>query len=475
MPLVRIGLALLGATLAFSSLPAAEPAAKTRLATPAEEAAAAAWVRAHGRAFDPDAFGEADLAPILTELGNARVYGIGEATHGGHQDQAFKAELIKALVRGGKIDLVAIECNRPAAAAFDLYVRTGEGDPVALVRSTSFFRIWKGDEFAGLLMWLRAWNLSGKAQIGVVGIDNQDGARDADAALTELATRDPAEARAIREAIAPILPTDGEWRAPWRWIAKAKPEEFKPVYAAITRLRDRFDRDAATIDTPAFREAHYAATIAWQNFNEFELDTGDVDVSKLPPEYLSRRDRFMAGNLIAALGKDRRAALWAHDGHIYDFASEAQRKASDVSLGSLIKDRLGAAYRTVGFTYSRATVLATARANTSPNEMAKPINDVPTAVINDRPGELGHMFDRAIPGARAIWAPLRRIGGTPALDRWHNSDYFRGWLGWLIVVDKFQKWSSDDAGYPVAEGFDVVVWFARMTPQHRWPGNPVAR
>src|SRR4051794_26803019 len=112
-----------------------------------DEAAARAWIAQAGHRFDPAATGSADLAPLVERLAGARVIGIGEATHGTHQDEAFKAELIKALVRAGAIDTVAIECNRAAGYGFDRYVRFGEGDPAALIRSPSFFSIWRNDAF----------------------------------------------------------------------------------------------------------------------------------------------------------------------------------------------------------------------------------------------------------------------------------------------------------------------------------------
>ena len=169
-------------------------------ATAEEEREALKWLKGAGKAFDPSAYDEADLAPITAILGKARIIGIGEATHGAHQDQAFKAELIKQLVREGRIQVLVLEANRDAGRRFDRYVRTGEGDPVEVMRSGSFFRIWKNDEFAGLLLWLRNWNLVEASKVRVIGIDNQDAGRDSEFALAFVARFDPAEALALLKA-----------------------------------------------------------------------------------------------------------------------------------------------------------------------------------------------------------------------------------------------------------------------------------
>ncbi len=120
------------------------------------EQSAVAWLRSAARPFSETEPAAEELERMLRVFDGARVIGVGEATHGDHQDQAFKAELIKALVRSGRVQVLALECNRSAGELFDAYVREGRGDPVELIRSRAFFRIWKDDEFAGLILWLRA-------------------------------------------------------------------------------------------------------------------------------------------------------------------------------------------------------------------------------------------------------------------------------------------------------------------------------
>lgn len=467
---IWISMAFFAGLIAGAPMTLAQQAPAPSAATPEEEAAAVAWIAAHGNAFDPEATSDADLAPIVARLAGARVIGIGEATHGTHQDQAFKAELIKALVRAGAIDMLAIECNRDAAAGFDRYVRTGEGDPAELVRATSFFRIWKGDEFAGLLLWLRAWNLQSDRKIGVFGIDNQDPGRDGVFALADLERRDAGAAAAIRAGLAPLIPADGKtYRQFFRWLQAAPKPAFLAAYDAARRLRDWYDAKGNALDgDPGFVAARHAARITWQAFNEYELENGDVDVAKLPAEYLSRRDRFMAANLISLLA-GRRAAFWAHDDHVID-ATPAS--LGWVTVGVEIKKQLGDGYRTVGFTWSRGSVLASVRSGTTSSEMARKPDDQAVALRDDRPGELGNIFDRASNGARAMWVPMREARGTALLDRWRNRDYHRGHLGWLVVPAKWQL-PEERGGSPAGEGWDVVVWFATVSPQHRWPGVPV--
>lgn len=44
---------------------------------------------------------------------------------------------------------------------------------------------------------------------------------------------------------------------------------------------------------------------------------------------------------------------------------------------------------------------------------------------------------------------------------------WRGWAGAILDPTKFQPGFDGDTPQPLARGFDVLVWFRTMTPQHR--------
>lgn len=78
------------------------------------EDAAVTWLEQHGHRLAASEPTATDLAPIVAKFNSARVIGVGEVTHGTHEDQAFKVALIKELVRVGAIDTLALEANRVA-------------------------------------------------------------------------------------------------------------------------------------------------------------------------------------------------------------------------------------------------------------------------------------------------------------------------------------------------------------------------
>lgn len=437
----------------------------------ADETAARAWIARAGHRFDPAATGPADLDPLVKRLAGARVIGIGEATHGTHQDEAFKAELIKALVRAGAIDTLAIECNRVAGYGFDRYVRFGEGDPAALIRSPSFFSIWRNDAFGGLLLWLRAWNQTATRPIRIIGIDNQSTGVDASVALAFLSRHDPGAARRLRDAMHGLLPAaDGTPVFLYDWIARSDRATFQSMFAAATELDSLLaNAPASWREDPDYDESQYAAKVALQGLFEFDHEYKGADKKADEAEYYSRRDTFMAANLIDRLDGGR-AALWAHDGHVASAASPADEKAGWRSLGWSIKAKLGGQYKTLGFTWSRATLNVVNLPDSAPNPPAatRVYSELP--LRNDRPGEFGHVFS-ALPGD-AWWIDMRARPHSPALDRWGARGVWRGWAGWRVDPAHWQD--KDDGGARAPDlGFDVIVWFRNMAPARVWPGMPV--
>lgn len=445
------------------------------LATQDEEAAAVQWLKASGRAFDPSAYGEADLAPLADLLGKSRIIGIGEATHGDHQDQQFKAELIKQLVRTGKIQVLVLEANRDAGYRFDRYVRFGEGDPAEVVRNGSFFAIWKGDEFAGLMLWLRNWNLQSDQKVRIVGIDDQDPGRDSAFAFAFLDRFDKAAAKRLRAGMGSLLPAKGadyprfaKW---WLEVPKAEADTARDSAAA---LRQWFETAPARAKAdPGFESAKWAAETARQAFVIYEFERADADKKKQDAAYYGRRDQFMAANAVAMLGANERAAIWAHDTHVIEDVPPELKAIGFETLGTLIKQRVGADFATVGFTWSQGSFRGTKLKSYA--DMADSVRNPTSEVLtlpNDRPGEAGHLFNQT--GAQAMWIDFSTRPRSPLLDAWAKRPYWRGYAGWGVVEAEWQKFNPEAGDFPLelTMGHDVIVWFRTISPSHRWQLKP---
>lgn len=442
-----------------------------RAPTPAEERVAESWIARHGRVLSGATPTAPQLAPIVRRLSGATIIGLGEVTHGTHEDQAFKVALIEALVRAGAIDTVAIEANRSAIAAFDRWVVGGPGELEPLVRSESFFRVARTDEFAGLLRWLRDWNKTARRPVHMVGIDLQDGLRDAEEALGPITVADPAAADRIRARLAP-MPTAPAGERPadfMRWSMGASKEQFAASRAAVAEIDAWYEGHAAQRGDAALAAGRDAARGAVQGF-AFAAPFNGGDFAKVTPAEFRRRDDLMAENLLALPAGGHRVALWAHQGHVLADVPAVIRQSGYNSLGLRVRDAIGPAYRTLAVTYSRASVLLT---TISGEVHAIPVvDDKPADLTNDGPQTAGAEFGRAAPArATALWIDLGEAKREPTLAGWRDGALWKGEAGWAYDPAKWQKGPAEEDATPIGSGFDVLVWFRRMTPSHRWAGE----
>ena len=458
---------------ALQAAPVADSAGPAKVAPdPQAEAAGLAWITAAGHPLSGADAGSDELAPIAAQLKDARIIGVGEVTHGDHEDQRFKAALIEELVREGAVTTVAIEANRDVARTFDAYATRGEGDPMALMRSTSFFRVFRDEEFAGLLVWLRAWNQVATQPVHIIGIDDQDAGRDAAFALGMIARHDRKLAAALRTPFGALIPAAGQdYPKAATWVMgqttasiAALKNHAKAVADTISAHKDSWGSD------PDYAEAAYAAETAWQCFDIFEREGTDADPKTPPPsDYYARRDKHMAQNLVARLGANDHAALWAHNFHVMAVLPEGMIADGTTTVGRELRNQLGQAYRNIGFTYSHGHIDAVVGAyDTVKSADPEAVVEVP----NDRPGELGSVFART--GLPALWIDLRARPHTPLLDQWNATEYQTGATGWAVDPNHWQDDppSAPDHVVQVDEGFDLLVWFRTITPARRLPIAP---
>ena len=96
----------------------------------------------------------------------------------------------------------------------------------------------------------------------------------------------------------------------------------------------------------------------------------------------------------------------------------------------------------------------------------------PLSLANDRPGELGHLFDQT--GERAMWIQSATRPSSALMDAWAQRRYWRGWAGWGVNLEKWHQPElpeGDDLQIPMGLGHDVLVWFRTISPSRVWSPN----
>lgn len=434
---------------------------------PAEDRAKAeppalAWFQKNVSPFASDVPSSSEIKAFVEKLGDARLIGLGEATHGDHQSQLFKNHAIRELVRQGKIDSLMLEINRTPGAEIDAYVNEGKGDLVKLMLDSGIFGIWRTDDFANMILWLRAHVIRTGKPFRIYGIDCQEMGIDFRDALDYLAKHDAETAKKLRSPLEPMIAAED---SPLTFVAwwKSQPEANYAIYekAALDLVAALKAHKESGKASEGFDEALYAANAGLQGIRAFEYEIGsnEVDMTKIPGEYFARRDVYMAENTVARLGAEKRAAMWAHDMHVL---AEIPQFIYDMGLrtvGSELRRSLGANYVSVGFAWTVGSFHA---------KEFKPGDAIAEAQLRpviehelscDLPGDLGEFLARV--GPERFWVDLR--DADEATKAWGALPYYRGWAGWGMSKEFWHKDPMSDA-VTLIPTFDFLVYTRRISP-----------
>src|SRR5437016_14484720 len=83
-----------------------------------------------------------DLAPLANRARNATVVALGSATRQSHELSVLTHRVMRFLIDEHGFRSLALEGDEAASIDLDTYVRTGEGDPLAiLARARPFLRL----------------------------------------------------------------------------------------------------------------------------------------------------------------------------------------------------------------------------------------------------------------------------------------------------------------------------------------------
>ena len=144
--------------------------------------------------------GFADMQPLKSIIGDARIVLLGEATHGTREFFQLKHRMLEFLASEMGFTIFSIEANMPEAYGLNDYVLKGKGDPAALIKGM-YFWTWSTEEVLDMVLWMRKFNESGKGRIQFTGFDMQF--PDVAAAIVRdfVAAADPDFIATLRQAI----------------------------------------------------------------------------------------------------------------------------------------------------------------------------------------------------------------------------------------------------------------------------------
>lgn len=459
------------AALACVAVSTAQPATRPDPVSPevraAAEAPALEWLKGNVVPFAVDVPTQAELKPLMESLQGARVIGFGEATHGDQQSQLFKTHAIRELFRLGQIDSLMLEVNRRPGAELDAYVNEGKGDLAQLMLESGIFSIWRTDEFASLIVWLRAYVTRTGKSIRIYGIDCQEPGLDFKFALDWLEKADKETAQKISTILQPMVGAEIESAHYFTWVKTQTKDDYARYHNAGNSLVAEIKKHT---NTPGQEEALYAAQVGVQGLETYELEFTKADVVPTMDNivYFARRDVFMGANLLRRLGGGK-AALWAHDMHTVGEIPEAIQQFGFRTVGGEVRRALKEEYVAIGFAWATGSFRARLFSATDQVVDAAERPFEIFALSNMRPGDLGEFFSRV--GPHRWYADFRKA--NEPTKAWGKLLYYRGWCGWGVDPKAWMSNPMQDAGPPFPT-HDILVFHHTIGPSTTWmlPAHP---
>ncbi|MER6853156.1 erythromycin esterase family protein [Streptomyces flaveolus] len=364
--LVPLGATLAVAPAAFAatpSAPVAVPASSTAAPVGPREAAAAAFrspEAALGRAAHPlrttePRGGLADLRPFGRMVGDARVVGLGEATHSSHEFFTVKHRVFRYLVEEKGFRAFALEAPWSTGLRLDAYLLRGEGD-LKQIMDEEFqgtYQFWNNAEYRDLLQWMRAYNVKHpKDPVRFVGDDNGfAGAELYDKVSAYAAEARPELTSRLTELYRGLRPTTDADTYVNEYLARPLAERkqlAERTGRAVDLLKQRPGRGA---DADAYAWAVQHATAIHQMTTLYAFDWDDPQAI---PDAMRYRDRVMAENVVWWQRQTGdKIVLGAHNSHV---ALKTYAPSSHPQVqGDFLREQLGRGYLSVGLTFGRGS------------------------------------------------------------------------------------------------------------------------
>jgi erythromycin esterase len=297
------------------------------------------WATAHAvpiRTVEPGS-DVADLRPVKTIIGAARVVALGEPAHGAHEPLAFRNRFFRFLVEDLGFTAIALESGLPESRRVFDFVAGGPGAAGQVVRENFTWGFGAFPENKELVQWMRKYNADAAhhRKVRLYGIDLSLGGPTGstpspvalDEALSYLARVDSPSARRMRATFEPYLARLSGAPSP-----PLSPAEHDGLSAAIDDLIALLERER-----PAFIAAASEADYEWACRNAIVARQADREFRVLPPETpgggippaawraVSARNAAMAENVrwvLAREGPAGKVLVVAHNAHVMNAPTE---------------------------------------------------------------------------------------------------------------------------------------------------------
>ncbi|MCZ0972121.1 erythromycin esterase family protein [Streptomyces albulus] len=351
-----------GKRLVAAALALAATLAPTTVAYASPEASASPTVADPVRALDRIAHpllstdpgtGTADLRALGAILGDAKVVGVGEATHGSHEFFALKDRVFRYLVEQKGFTTFALEMSWSAGLRIDDYLQHGNGDARQVVHETMAGSPWDREEFVTLVQWMHDHNRQHPDR-PVHFLGDDIGAPSLDElvfdAVTDYVRRThPESLPRVNDLLTGLRPLDDAFG-----YLNNRPLAERQQNAARARQLLKLMESQGRAGDDDFEFALQNARNIVQTYTFLTVNVDDPASLTAMERY---RDQVMAETTMWWQRRTGgRILLSAADGHVGYTATDPTTYPK--TQGSFLHDALGADYLSIGTTFDRGSFLS---------------------------------------------------------------------------------------------------------------------
>lgn len=288
-----------------------------------------------GPSADPDEFAQyAQPVSSIAIPDKTRIVALGEATHGNREFQELKLKVFETLVKSYGVRAFALEGDFGGCELVNRYIHGGEGTADEAAAAIGF-TIYRTDEMAELISWMRAYNEAATPgdDLRFFGFDMQDYEQSEHLLLEQM--------RALGLDAAGL--------------------------ESLSDLRDKYpdglDADLVVATYAAVRqqlEALPDGEDARLALHMLECLEQNAELGSLvgSPEAYGTRDRFMARNVLWILDQEEKRGnqcvfVSGHNGHVEQMGMYGPEQKV---MGHLLADELGESYYAIGTDFFEAEV-----------------------------------------------------------------------------------------------------------------------
>ncbi|QPC85251.1 erythromycin esterase family protein [Phototrophicus methaneseepsis] len=288
---------------------------------------------------------QADLDPLMEEIGDAHLVLLGEATHGTSEYYLWRKRLSQRLIQEKGFSFIAVEGDWPDCYKVNRYIKGYENAGENAYHILHAFKrwptwMWANWEVVALVEWLRQYNDQAPEpdQVGFYGLDVYSLWESLSEVTRYLTMYEPDALHTAYQAYQCFQPYDEDvqsYARATRLIPTSCESEVVDLLVAMQRkgLATLYDGDREA-QFNAQQNAHVA--VGAERYYR-TMVRGDA-------ESWNVRDHHMVDTLERLLnyyGDNTKAIIWAHNTHIGDARATPMAQAGIVNVGQLVRERLG--------------------------------------------------------------------------------------------------------------------------------------